>query len=353
MPKIAASLLLTLILVPLCAAATLPEMFKQAKDAFAAGDYKQSLAGFEALDLESQNPGLESDRAKLAPIILFYRGANLAALGRKDEAKEAFSSYLSFMPNASIAAPPFPKTVVDAFDAARKDLAGKNNTLIAAYAQFAPPAGWMLPADETWADTPVRYLLTAEQKKRYAALTTQADREAFVNNFWAAFDPTPGTPQNEFRTEFERRVAFADANFGSAKIAGRASERAAVFAFLGAPNYVGAGAIAQNADAIGALKYGGNSDIAKAAKGSNSTSGLDKLSGTQPGDNAEPERWRTTHESWYYRKNRLPSSVTAREVHFDFVTEEGYGTGVMQKDAVPMQTLGQAVEAARRDKKLP
>ena len=33
-------------------------------------------------------------------------------------------------------------------------------------------------------------------------------------------------------------------------------------------------------------------------------------------------------------------------------TLEGYGAAVMQKDPQPMQTLGQAVEAARRDKKL-
>jgi len=36
-------------------------------------------------------------------------GANLAALGRKDDAKEAFITYLAYMPNAAIASPPFPK----------------------------------------------------------------------------------------------------------------------------------------------------------------------------------------------------------------------------------------------------
>jgi GWxTD domain-containing protein len=346
MLKIAASILLSLF------AATLPELFKQAKDEFSAGSYKQSLADFDLLDAESRKPGFEADRAKLAPVILFYRGANLAALGRKDEAKEAFIAYLSYMPNAAIASPPFPKATVDVFEAAQKETAGKNNTILAAYARFTPPAGWTLAADETWPQSPVRYLLTAEQKGQWATLKSAAERQAFVEAFWSAFDPTPGTPQNEFRAEFERRIAFADATYGTPKMTGSASERGAVFTFLGPPTYVGSAAVAQNADVIGALKSGGNSDINKAIHGSNSSSGLDKMSGTTPGDDKEPQRWRTMRESWYYRTNRLPSSVTAKEVRFDFVTEEGYGTAIMQKDAVPMQTLGQAVEAARRDKKL-
>jgi len=346
MSKIAASILLTLF------AATLPEIFNQAKSEFSAGNYKQSLADFDLLDAESRKPGLEADRAKLAPVILFYRGANLAALGRKDEAKETFIAYLSYTPNASIASPPFPKQVVDAFDAARKETAGKNNTMLAAYMQFAPPAGWSLAADETWPDSPVRYLLSAEQKKQYAVLTSAADRAAFVANFWSTLDPTPATPQNELRNEFERRVAFADANFGTPKSTGRASERGAVFTFLGPPTYASIAAVAANEDVLSALRSTGNSDMSKAATGSNSTTGLGTISGSKPDDTSDPNHWRTKRESWTYRQGRLPSSVTVKEVRFDFVSEEGYGAAVMQKDPQPMQTLGQAVEAARRDKKL-
>ncbi len=347
MPNILASILLTLF------AATLPELFNQAKSEFAAGNYKQSLATFDQLDAESRKAGFEADRSKLAPVILFYRGANLAALGRKDEAKETFISYLSYMPNAAIASPPFPKPVVDAFETARKETAGKNNSMTAAYAQFAPPAGWSLAADETWADSPVRFLLTAEQKKQYAALTSAADRTAFVDSFWSALDPTPGTPQNEFRSELERRVAFADANFATPKSTGRASERGAVFTFLGPPTYASVAAVSGGEDVLSALRTTGNSDMSKAGSGSNSTSGLGTISGARPDDTADPNHWRTKRESWTYRQGRLPAAVTAKEVRFDFMYEEGYGSAVMQKDPQPMQTLGQAVEAARRDKRLP
>jgi len=39
-------------------------------------------------------------------------------------------------------------------------------------------------------------------------------------------------------------------------------------------------------------------------------------------------------------------------VEFDFLTKEGYGTGVLQKDLQPLTTLGKAVELSRQNKKL-
>src|SRR5438094_289811 len=77
MSNIAASIVLTLF------AATLPQIFNQAKNEFSVGNYKQSLADFDLLDAESRKPGLEADRAKLAPVILFYRGATLAGRPRR------------------------------------------------------------------------------------------------------------------------------------------------------------------------------------------------------------------------------------------------------------------------------
>jgi GWxTD domain-containing protein len=336
--------MLNVLLAVLLFAATLPEIFKQGKDEFSAGNYKQSLADFDTLDAESQKPGFETDRAKLAPVILFYRGANLAALGRKDEAKDVFINYLSYMPNASIASPPFPKQVIEVFEAARKEIAGKNNTLLAMYTQFKPKPGWALAADQNWAESPVRYLLTPDQKKQYTALASAAEREAFVNKFWDAFDPTPGTPANEFRSEFERRVAFADATFSTDKSLGGATDRGAIFTFLGPPTFAGVAGVSSNDDVMGALRSGGNSMVPGRIGG--------KIGGDAADDMRDPSHWRNKRESWTYRRNRLPVSVGMNEVRFDFLTQEGYGTGVLQKDPAPMQTLGYAVEAAKRDKKL-
>jgi GWxTD domain-containing protein len=332
---------------------SLPELFKSAKDKFAAADYRGSLADFELLDTNSAKPGFENDRAKLIPVVTFYRGANLAALNRKDEAKEAFISYLTLVPTAAISAPPFPKATVDLFEAARKDAAGRSNTIGTAYLTFAAPAGWTLAADERWIDSPVRYLLTPAQKKEYATITSPADRQAFVDAFWKQLDPTPATEENEFRRELERRVAFADVTWSTDKMPGRLSDRAAMFAFLGAPNYAAMSNIGSSDDTMAAIRSGGNADMgAYSGKSKVSPGGPGATVARSSNDNLEQDYNRGNRESWVYKRDRLPKGIAFQEVRVDFVTKQGYGAGVLQKDPQPMQTLGLAAEAARRDKKL-
>ena len=135
--SLCAALLLLITCSAFAADPTLPELFKRAKDKFTAGDYKGSLADFELLDKNSSQPGYATDRAKLLPVITFYRGANLAALGRKSEAKDAFITYLGFSPNATMASPPFPTATVDIFEQARKAVASQSMTISGTYASFA------------------------------------------------------------------------------------------------------------------------------------------------------------------------------------------------------------------------
>lgn len=329
----------------------LPALFKQAKDKFMNGDYRGSLADFDTLDTKSAQPGNEADRAKLLPVISFYRGANLAALGRKEEAKEAFITYLGFMPTAAIASPPYPKATVALFDQARKEATGRSTTLNTKFAAFGVPADWALAADEHWIETPVRFLLTAAQKKEYAALSSASDRQSFIDRFWSELDPTPGTPANEFRTEFERRLAFIDTNYSTEGKPGRYSDRASVFVFLGTPTYAAQANVAAGEDAIAALRSGGNSDMNRAMDGGGR--GGATITGSHVNDNLENESTRGVRESWYYKDARIPQGVPYKEVRFDFVTKQGYGTGVMQKDPAPLDALGKAVENARTAKRLP
>lgn len=332
---------------------TLPELFKRAKDTFAAGDYKSSLAYFDLLDSESAKPGLENDRVKLIPVVTFYRGANLAALGRKGEAKDAFISYLGYAPNASIASPPFPKETVDLFDLARKEAAGRSTTIGAAYTTFAIPASWTLAADETWIETPVRYLLTPAQKKEYTTFSTNAERAAFVERFWKQLDPTPATDDNEFRREFERRVAFADLTWSTDKLPGRLADRAVILTFLGPPTYAALGNVGSSDDTMSSIRAGGNADLGDyTGKSKFNPGGPAILPKRTSNDNLEQDYNRGVRESWIYKKERLPKGIAFQEVRVMFLTKTGYGTGVLQKDPQPVQTLGIAADAARRDKKL-
>jgi GWxTD domain-containing protein len=357
----------SLLLVAVSAAAdlSLPDLFKRGKERFAAADYKGSLADFDMLDAASARTGFEADRKKLLPVITFYRGANLAALGKRDEAKEAFITYLTYAPKAAIASPAFPKTTVDLFEEARKEADGRSVTLAVMYAGFAAPGGWKLAPDTHWIECPVRYLLTAAQRKEYATFTSDAERATFIEAFWRQLDPTPATDTNEFRNEFERRMAFADANFSTPKRGGRFTEQSTIFAFLGPPNFVGLSQATE--DAIGRLRADGNAPVNKMTTNKTLVDPLNPQkirdkneihsdfwsTDRRKEDNLETDSTRAKREKWYYRRDRLPKNVKFQEVHFDFISKEGYGTGVLQKESEPMLTLDKAIEIARAEKKLP
>ena len=57
--------------------------------------------------------------------------------------------------------------------------------------------------------------------------------------FWKDRDPKPETASNEFKDEFDRRVAFADSRFTQAETRGSMTDRGMVFLLLGPPTYVG------------------------------------------------------------------------------------------------------------------
>ena len=326
----------------------LPDIFNRMKSEFGKGEYKSSLADVEKLNELTQKPGLENDRSKLAAPLSFYRAANLASLGRRDEAREEFLTFLLLSPNASITSPPFAKPVVDAFDQARKLAAGRNNSIGVTYAAFTVPAGWSLPADAAWTLSPVRYLLSNEEKKSYATMS-DADRKAFVERFWAAYDPTPDTPANEFRSEFERRVAFADKNFATAKMTGRETDRALVFVFLGPPTFASSAPLGANDDAVSVLRGAGSGSSVTGG----SYRGMGTMSAGGPvGAPLETPDARGMREAWTYRAGRIPPHVPFQELKFAFLTKEGYGDGVLQKDPNILQSIGIATDNARTGKKL-
>ena len=97
-----------------------------------------------------------------------------------------------------------------------------------ALAQVSPQA-----AD--WGQGPAKFLMTKEEAKQWSALQSDKDAQAFIELFWAKRDPTPATPRNEFREDFEARVAFADKTFDDGHNRGALTDRGKVFILLGLP----------------------------------------------------------------------------------------------------------------------
>jgi len=94
-----------------------------------------------------------------------------------------------------------------------------------------------LPAKyAAWLNEEVPYVITNAERSAFLALNTDADREAFVQNFWAIRNPDPNSPTNEFRDEYYRRLAYASDHFGSpGRHDGWRTDRGMVYITLGPP----------------------------------------------------------------------------------------------------------------------
>ncbi|MBM3285566.1 MAG: GWxTD domain-containing protein, partial [Candidatus Aminicenantes bacterium] len=57
------------------------------------------------------------------------------------------------------------------------------------------------------------YIILQKEKEVFLQLTTDRDRDIFIESFWKQRDPTPGTPQNEFKEEHIKRFNYANSYF--------------------------------------------------------------------------------------------------------------------------------------------
>ena len=78
----------------------------------------------------------------------------------------------------------------------------------------------------------MRHLLTSEERRAFVQMFNPVTRSEFVTAFWRARDPRPETMENEFREEFEKRVAFADSHFTEDEVRGSLTDRGMVFVLL-------------------------------------------------------------------------------------------------------------------------
>jgi len=80
----------------------------------------------------------------------------------------------------------------------------------------------------------LRYIATDEEYKKLKEAEGEQRREVWLE-FWKERDPTPGTPANEMRTEYYRRIEYANANF-SVVSTGWRTDRGRVYIVYGPPD---------------------------------------------------------------------------------------------------------------------
>ena len=81
----------------------------------------------------------------------------------------------------------------------------------------------------------VEYIMTKEERKIFLELP-DSGRDDFIAEFWKRRDPDPDTERNEFRIEYEDRVAKAGALFHGEGRPGWQTDRGRIFILFGPPS---------------------------------------------------------------------------------------------------------------------
>jgi GWxTD domain-containing protein len=92
---------------------------------------------------------------------------------------------------------------------------------------------------EKWMKEDVLYIITPEEKKVFTDLTTDEEREKFIEQFWLRRDPDPRTPNNEFKEEHYRRIAYTNERYASG-ISGWRTDRGRIYIVFGPPTEIDA-----------------------------------------------------------------------------------------------------------------
>jgi len=107
----------------------------------------------------------------------------------------------------------------------------------AVFGPAAPQETPPLPAHQREFLQLVSYIITSSEKAVFEKLTSDRDRDIFIESFWKFRDPTPGTPENEFREEHVRRYNHANKVLGrGAGRPGWMTDRGRFYIILGEPN---------------------------------------------------------------------------------------------------------------------
>ncbi|MBE0460816.1 MAG: GWxTD domain-containing protein [Candidatus Aminicenantes bacterium] len=87
-----------------------------------------------------------------------------------------------------------------------------------------------------WFKEEVVYIITPKEKEVFFKLESDRERDIFIEAFWKQRDPTPGTPENEFKKEHYRRINYANQMFGRAiATPGWKTDRGRIYIILGPP----------------------------------------------------------------------------------------------------------------------
>lgn len=92
------------------------------------------------------------------------------------------------------------------------------------------------PHYKQWLERDVAYIISNEERQAFLSLSTDLERDEFIKNFWEIRNPDPGSPQNEYKDEIYKRIAYANQFLGEpGRDNGWRTDRGRTYITLGEP----------------------------------------------------------------------------------------------------------------------
>ncbi|MGA8182437.1 MAG: GWxTD domain-containing protein [Terriglobia bacterium] len=86
-----------------------------------------------------------------------------------------------------------------------------------------------------WISGPIGYIISPAERAAFKKLATDEERDQFIEEFWRRRNPMPGSPENSFKEEFYRRIAYANEHYSSG-IPGWRTDRGHIYIMYGPPD---------------------------------------------------------------------------------------------------------------------
>src|ERR1700722_15059530 len=91
------------------------------------------------------------------------------------------------------------------------------------------------PQYKKWLDEDVIYIISPEERSAFVHLQTNEEREQFIEAFWQRRNPDPDSPENTFKEEHYRRIAYTNEHYASG-IPGWKTDRGRIYIIWGPPD---------------------------------------------------------------------------------------------------------------------
>lgn len=89
-----------------------------------------------------------------------------------------------------------------------------------------------------WLTQDVVYIIDEAEAQAFRRLKSDAERDEFVAQFWKRRDPTPDTPENEYKSEHYRRISYSNELFREDSVPGWRTDRGRVYIRVGPPDEI-------------------------------------------------------------------------------------------------------------------